>query len=140
METNAPAAAEKNVALRLHAAEGLAFWGDRDELAIVLNNLVSNAVKYNRPGGTVDVTLSGNAEAVTLSVADTGIGMTPEETGRLFAEFSRIKNAKTRDILGSGLGLSIVKKLVTLYDGTVRVESTPDVGTTFTATLPRAKG
>jgi len=140
LETHAPAAAEKNIALCLQAPEGLALWGDRDELAIMLNNLVSNAVKYNRPEGEVDVVMSAASQAVTLSVADTGIGMTTEEATRLFEEFSRIKNAKTRDILGSGLGLSIVKKLVTLYDGTLKVESTPDVGTTFTVTLPRAAG
>ena len=140
VETHAPAAAEKNVTLRLQVPAGLALRGDRDELAIVLNNLLSNAVKYNRPGGTVDVILRDDAGTVTLSVADTGIGMTDEEVARLFGEFSRIKNAKTRDILGSGLGLSIVKKLVTLYDGTVTVESTPDVGTTFTVALPRAAG
>ena len=70
-----------------------------------------------------------------MAVTDTGIGMTPEETERLFGEFVRIRNEKTRDILGSGLGLSIVKKLVTLYGGETVVKSEPDVGTTFTVTL-----
>ncbi|MCY2928413.1 MAG: HAMP domain-containing sensor histidine kinase [Planctomycetota bacterium] len=140
LETSAPGAAEGNIALHLHAPGRVVFPGDRDELAIVLNNLVSNAVKYNRQGGQVDVTLAADPAAVTLTVADTGIGMTSEESAHLFGEFSRIKNAKTRDILGSGLGLSIVKKLVTLYNGTVTVDSTPDVGTTFTVALPRSAG
>jgi signal transduction histidine kinase len=72
---------------------------------------------------------------VEIAVADTGIGMSPEEVSRLFGEFVRIKNERTANILGSGLGLSIVKKLVALYGGEVRVRSEPDVGTTFTVSL-----
>ena len=79
---------------------------DRGEMEIILNNLVSNAVKYNRDGGRVTVAIGGDAETLTIAVSDTGIGMTPEEAGRLFNDFVRIKNAKTRNILGSGLGLS----------------------------------
>jgi signal transduction histidine kinase len=75
-----------------------------------------------------------------LSVSDTGIGMTGEETARLFSEFTRIRNEKTRDILGSGLGLSIVKKLAQLYEGQATVTSTPDVGTAFTVILRRRCG
>ncbi len=61
--------------------------------------------------------------------------MTPEEQGKLFRDFVRVKNEKTKDILGSGLGLSTVKKLVQLYDGDITVESAPDVGSTFTVRL-----
>ena len=68
-------------------------------------------------------------------MADTGIGMTPEEVGRIFGEFARIKNEQTNHIPGSGLGLSIVKKLAQLYDGDVNVESQPQVGSTFTVVL-----
>jgi signal transduction histidine kinase len=71
-----------------------------------------------------------------MAVKDTGIGMTKEETAKLFGEFVRIKNAKTRNIMGSGLGLSILRKLATLYGGDVTVASQPDVGTTFTVHLP----
>jgi signal transduction histidine kinase len=71
-----------------------------------------------------------------MAVKDTGIGMSKEETAKLFGEFVRIKNAKTRNILGSGLGLSILRKLATLYGGDVTVASQPDVGTTFTVHLP----
>jgi signal transduction histidine kinase len=109
---------------------------DRGEIEIMLNNLVSNAVKYNRDGGRVDVTLSGGVEGVTMAVKDTGIGMTKEETAKLFGEFVRIKNTKTRNIMGSGLGLSILRKLANMYGGEVTVESQPDVGTTFTVRLP----
>lgn len=126
---------DKNLTLELHADGPAPLTCDRGEIEIILNNLISNAVKYNRPDERVDVTVSRDDDAVTISVADTGIGMAPEETERLFKEFTRIKNEKTRNILGSGLGLSIVQKLVSLYGGDVSVSSEPDVGSTFTVTL-----
>jgi two-component system, sensor histidine kinase and response regulator len=134
VETFAGQAAEKGVALALHGG-GVTMTADRGELEIIVNNLLSNAIKYNRKGGRADVTLSARDGVVTIVAADTGIGMTNEEAGRLFVEFSRIKNEKTRNVLGSGLGLSIVKKLSALYDGDVTATSRPDVGTTFTVTL-----
>jgi signal transduction histidine kinase len=96
---------------------------------------MTNAVKYNRDNGRVDVKIQPDADGMTLVFSDTGIGMSEEEQTRLFGEFARIKNEKTKDILGSGLGLSIVKKLLTFYDGTVDVKSVPDKGTTFTVRL-----
>ena len=138
MEMAAPEAAERNITIELHTDSPATIRGDADEIEIIFNNLISNAVKYNRDAGRVDVTLSGDEEALRITVADTGIGMTQEEADRLFGEFVRIKNSKTRNILGSGLGLSIVKKLAMLYGGTVSVESQPDVGTTFTVVLRHA--
>ena len=138
VETVAPLAAERQIELAVHADKPVLMQADRGEIEIILNNLVTNAVKYNRPSGRVDVTLAADDHAVTVEVADTGIGMSPEEQARLFQDFVRIKNTKTRDILGSGLGLSIVRKLATLYGGQVRLVSQPDVGTTFTVTLDRA--
>ncbi len=69
--------------------------------------------------------------------SDTGIGINEADKENLFSEFVRIKNEKTRNISGSGLGLSIVKKVVELYHGTISVDSIPDVGTTFTVRLPK---
>ena len=112
---------------------------DRGELEILFNNLVSNAVKYNREGGRVDVTVDEAGGGLRVVVADTGIGLTPEEAARLFQEFVRIKNDRTRGIAGTGLGLSIVKKLAQLYGGDVHVQSQPGVGSTFEVTLPQAK-
>ena len=77
-----------------------------------------------------------DSEAI-LIISDTGIGITKNDTENLFTEFVRIKNEKTRNIAGSGLGLSIVKKVVELYHGTINVDSTPDVGTVFTIRLPK---
>ncbi len=111
--------------------------GDQGELEIILNNLVSNAVKYNRDGGRVTIDIGGDDETVKLRVTDTGIGMTAEESDRLFHDFVRIKNEKTRKILGSGLGLSTVRKLARLYAGNVTAQSEPDTGSTFTVELER---
>jgi two-component system sensor histidine kinase/response regulator len=139
IETATPAARERHVEIVLHAPEHVPAVADRGELEILLNNLVSNAVKYNREGGRVDVVIEEADGGVRLIVADTGIGLTAEEARRLFQEFVRIKNDRTRGIPGTGLGLSIVKKLAQLYGGDVTVRSEPGVGSTFEVSLPQMK-
>ncbi len=139
IELMEPRAAERNINLNLHCSGPVVIDADRTEMEIIFNNLVSNAVKYNRDGGTVDVTVETTDDGARLSVADTGIGMSKEDQAKLFGEFSRIRNKQTKHILGSGLGLSIVKRLVTIYDGEIRVDSEPEVGSTFTATLKPAE-
>jgi signal transduction histidine kinase len=138
IEVVAAEAAGRGIAAQLVAPERLPFTADRGEMDMLFNNLVSNAVKYNRDRGTVTVTLARTDLGVRVAVADTGIGMTTDEVAKLFGEFVRIKNAKTRNILGSGLGLSVVKRLVQLYEGEVTVASVPDVGTTFAVVLKPA--
>jgi len=140
LETMQPEAGRRGVKMELHASGKVPVWADRSELEIILNNLVSNAVKYNHDEGHVDVTVESSGDHVAVRVKDTGIGMSPEEVGRLFREFVRIKNKKTRNIVGSGLGLSIVRKLVDLYGGEISVESRPEEGTSFLITLPAACG
>jgi signal transduction histidine kinase len=135
METFEPMAAERGIDLELQVPEDLQMTADESELSIILNNLVSNAIKYNRDNGSVTVKASRTDHTVTLSVADTGIGLTEEEQKRLFGEFVRIRNDKTRMIPGSGLGLSTVRKIVMLYDGRIDVRSIPDEGTHFTIML-----
>jgi signal transduction histidine kinase len=128
----------RGIAIRIHADGDASLMADPREIDMLLNNLISNAVKYNREDGSVDVRITCHGPQATISVADTGIGMTPEEVSRIFGEFARIKNEQTNHIPGSGLGLSIVKKLVQLYDGEVTVESQARVGTTFTVVLNAA--
>jgi hypothetical protein len=135
IESFLPDARERDIAIELHADGPAVHPADPGEVEIMLNNLISNAVKYNRDGGRVDVTLSQESGSATVQVADTGIGMTEEEAGKLFKDFVRIRNEKTKNILGSGLGLSTLRKLAQLYHGDVTVESEPDVGTTFTVIL-----
>lgn len=132
-----PRADERGIAIELQLDDDLQMTADRGEIEIVLNNLISNAVKYNRDQGRVEVRVSADAEWLTITVKDTGIGMSAEDAGRLFKDFVRIKNEQTRGIPGSGLGLSIVKKIADLYGGDVALESEPDVGSTFTVRLRR---
>jgi signal transduction histidine kinase len=135
IETYTPEAQGRDITLGLDAEPSVSFLGDQSEIEIIFNNLVSNAVKYNRDGGRVDISIKRNDDAVVIAVSDTGIGMAKEEAAKLFGDFVRIKNEKTQGILGSGLGLSILKKLAQLYHGEVKVTSAPDVGTTFTVVL-----
>jgi two-component system, sensor histidine kinase and response regulator len=133
---NVKAEAERReIAVQLEMPSGLLMDCDRTEIEMVFNNLISNAVKYNRDHGRVGISVVMTGDEIRIQVQDTGIGMTQEETQRLFSDFSRIKNEKTRHILGSGLGLSTLKKIVMLYNGDITVKSKPDVGSTFTATL-----
>jgi two-component system, sensor histidine kinase and response regulator len=157
-------AAGRGVSITLRAPEPVEMVADLSELEIILNNLVSNGVKYNKDGGSVTVMLERKAAAaptaadspddslddaesgapgsvtgrpgqVKIQVADTGIGMTPEESAKLFQEFMRIKNEETYKILGSGLGLSTVRKLARLYGGDATVKSEKGKGSVFTVTL-----
>ena len=130
-------AEERDITVALHTEGLLTFEADRSEIEMILNNLVSNAVKYNRDGGKVDLRVVSSDEDVRIEVTDTGIGMTPEEVSRLFEEFVRIKNAKTEKIVGSGLGLSIVRKIVNLYKGEISVDSRPSAGSIFRIRLPK---
>jgi signal transduction histidine kinase len=135
IETVSAAAAGRGITIVLDAPGTAPLTADRGEIEIIFNNLVSNAVKYNRDGGSVAVTIAPGDPGWRISVADTGIGLTPEESARLFEEFVRIKNDKTRNIAGTGLGLSIVRKLAHLYGGDATVASEPGTGSTFTVTL-----
>lgn len=133
-----PDADEHHLTIHLEAGAPVCMTADPTEIEIILNNMVSNAVKYNRDGGRVDVAVTRDDHQVKIAVSDTGIGMTSDEAAGLFKDFVRVKSDKTKDILGSGLGLSIVKKLAVLYGGDVAVESQPDVGSTFTVVLADA--
>ena len=132
-----PYAIQMDVSINLEVRTDVVIMADPSDMEIVFNNLISNAVKYNKLGGKADITIDSSETDAILIFSDTGIGITKTDSENLFSEFVRIKNEKTRNISGSGLGLSIVKKVVELYHGTIKVESTPDVGTTFTIRLPK---
>lgn len=140
VETALPEAMQRQITLELKAVPQISLQADREEIEIILNNLISNAVKYNRDGGKVVVDISVSGGKALISVSDTGIGMTAEETAMLFNEFVRIKNEKTRGILGSGLGLSIIRKLAAFYGGECSVQSTPGQGSTFSVSLDLSSG
>ena len=135
MELFAVDAEHRGITMELDADAGAELQADAGEAEIVLNNLVSNAVKYNRDGGSVRVELRRLDGGLRVSVTDTGYGLTADEQAKLFTEFMRIKNEHTVKVLGSGLGLSTVRKITNLYEGEATVTSEPGVGSTFTVTL-----
>ena len=111
---------------------------DRDEMAQVLVNLLDNAIAYTPRGGHVTLSASETSEAVTVSVADTGIGILSHDIPRLFERFYRADKARSRASGGTGLGLSIVKHIVENHGGTVGVESEYNKGSVFSFTLPKS--
>jgi two-component system, sensor histidine kinase and response regulator len=139
MDTMRPYSIQRDVKVTLHDPDNVVVCADPDEMEIIFNNLLSNAIKYNKDGGNVDCTIEESNELVTITVKDSGIGMTQEEMDKLFHDFVRIKNEKTKNITGSGLGLSIVKKLAENYGGKIEVSSFPDKGSIFIVTLPNVK-
>ncbi|GAB1419163.1 hypothetical protein MASR2M12_19280 [Bacteroidales bacterium] len=137
MDTMEPYSIQKNVKMTLQKSGNTYLLADADEMEIVFNNLISNAVKYNKDNGKVDVAIVDQGSSIKITVTDTGIGMSPDDMEKIFQDFVRIKNSKTKEITGTGLGLSIAKKMVEQHNGTITVSSIPDEGTTFEVTLPR---
>jgi len=136
IDTVEPLAIQRNVKIYLEGEDDIFINADRNEIEIIFNNLVSNAVKYNKEGGKVYINISKAKGYYQITVEDTGIGISEEDSALLFHDFVRIRNAKTKDTTGSGLGLSIAKKMVELYKGTIDLESVPDVGSKFTVKIP----
>lgn len=112
--------------------------GVRRLLYEVVYNLCDNAIKYNRGGGRVDVTVAADAGGSSITVADTGIGIAPEHQGRVFERFYRVDKSHSKASGGTGLGLSIVKHAMQLHHGRIELESTPGTGTTIRAIFPKA--
>jgi signal transduction histidine kinase len=111
------------------------FWCDQGLLKIALNNLITNAIKYSPNGGEIAIALSGQADAITISVTDQGIGIPSADCAALFQSFSRASNVDT--IPGIAMGLAIAKACVELHSGDILLVSHPDCGTTFTMHLPK---
>jgi signal transduction histidine kinase len=109
---------------------------DRKALDVLVDNLVTNAIKYNRAGGTVTVTLRARGNEIRLAVADTGIGIPEAQREFLFNEFFRVHTEATSDVPGTGLGLAICKRIAMELGATIEVESREGEGTTFCVALP----
>jgi signal transduction histidine kinase/DNA-binding response OmpR family regulator len=112
---------------------------DHDSIFMVLSNLIDNAIKYTPEHGHVNVRIDHEGICVRVSVRDDGIGMTTEEKDSAFDEFYRAKNKYTVHVPGTGLGLTLVKRLVDMHQGKVTVQSEPGKGSTFTISLPTAE-
>ncbi len=109
---------------------------DADKVAQILVNLVSNAIKYSPNGGEIGIRLAQEGDCTRWQISDQGLGMTPEEQGLLFQQFSRLPQKGTRKIKGTGLGLYITRRLIEAHRGRIWVESTPGEGSTFSFELP----
>jgi signal transduction histidine kinase len=132
-----PAAEKKQIEVHLDMSDAsLQLWADSSRLAQVIDNLLSNGVKFTPEGGDVFVTVHTLAETARLEVRDTGVGIPEDEAQRLFERFFRASTAQ--NIPGTGLGLSITREIVEAHDGTISVRSAVGAGTTITVDLPLA--
>ncbi len=134
-------AASRDVGLRtLHSAEPVVVLGDRSQLIRAVQNLMSNAVKFSRPGGAVQLRVAQVDGDAVLEVIDEGIGIPAGDLPGLGSRFYRASNAVRAEIAGTGLGLRIVQTILDRHAGTLSVDSVEGEGTTFTAKLPTHTG
>ncbi len=131
-----PLAAEQDVRLRTDLAEGCVVSASADDLYQIIFNLAENAVKYNHPGGSVDLALRQADGQALLTVADTGIGIPEADMEHIFDRFYRVDKARSRASGGSGLGLAIVHDAVVANGGTIQAAPRPQGGTEFTVSFP----
>lgn len=131
---------DRRIALDVDGSAGaMIVPGDEARLHQVLSNLVTNAVRHTPPGTPVTVRLASTEDEVHIDVIDTGPGLRPEDTERIFERFYRVDSSRNRASGGAGLGLSIVQVLVTAHHGRIEVGETPGGGATFSVTLPRER-
>lgn len=129
------AAAARNVTVSV-TGQPAVLPGVRRLIYEIVYNLCDNAIKYNRDGGRVDITVAHDADGSSITVADTGIGIAPEHQGRVFERFYRVDKSHSKASGGTGLGLSIVKHAVQYHHGRIELESTPGTGTTIRVVFP----
>ncbi|MBK5484309.1 PAS domain S-box protein [Peribacillus sp. TH16] len=130
---------EKEVSLEIKASsEPVFIEGESDRIKQVFINLITNALTYTPNGGWVTVNVTENEQTVDIIVQDSGIGIEEKELPRIFERFYRIDKARSRDSGGTGIGLAIVKHIIEVHKGKIKVESTPGSGTTFTVTLNKS--
>lgn len=132
-------AQEKGIRLELHLERKPVVWGNRDQLQQVMDNLLSNALKYTSSGGQIGIRLTQRGQEALVSVQDTGIGIPEEHLPRVFDRFYRVDKARSRQDGGSGLGLSIARKVVEAHGGNIWLKSQVGKGTTVYFTVPLAE-
>jgi signal transduction histidine kinase len=132
------AAEAAGVTLEIEADGERPLRGSQQDLALLVRNLVDNAIRYSHEGGQVRVEIASDDREVTLRVKDTGIGIPSKDIPRVFERFYRVDRARSRETGGTGLGLAIVKHVVENHGGTIEVESELGRGTTFTIRFPAA--
>ena len=138
-----PLSEAAHISINLNVQEGLAteILANRNQFTEVLTNLISNAIKFSRPGGAVGIVIEeGSANELSkmlqISISDEGVGIPEAELDNVFASFFRASNVRNSEIVGTGLGLAIVSRIVEEHHGSITVESTLNVGTTFRVEVP----
>ena len=130
-----PQAAEAQVFVHVDC-QPLMIHANLQQMRELLTNLISNAIKYNRPGGQVWINIRETDGQMVIRVKDNGVGIPSDSLDRIFERFYRVDKGRSRKQGGTGLGLSIVKHIVNFYHGTIHVSSEPDMGSEFTVFLP----
>ncbi len=128
---------QKNIKLNIDGSPEIYVKGDENLLKQLVYNLIENAIKYNRDGGEINIQIDKNEKNVILKISDTGYGIPEEDLNKIFNRFYRVSKSRTRSEGGLGLGLNIVKKIVELHNGEIKVESEINKGSTFTVILPK---
>ncbi len=126
----------KNIEVEL-SGEQVDIFADQDLLSQVWINLLNNSIKFTQVNGKISISVSKNEGGIETTIADMGVGMTREELSHIFERFYMADKARSRKMGGSGLGLSIVKKIVQMHSGYINVDSKKDVGTTFKVIIPQ---
>ena len=138
VDSISPQAAERGINIELNDSSDFPnIYADRSNMERLFTNLISNAVKYNKDNGKVTIKASGNGDLLSVEISDTGIGIPSSDVARIFDVFYRSDNAKLAEEVSSGVGLYIVKQIVEVHGGTIRVKSKEGEGTTFTVVLPK---
>ncbi len=136
IESFHPLAQEKNIDLNFtHDEEEIIMTFDREKMRFILNNLLTNAIKFTPNGGKIDVAAQSESNQLLLSVSDNGIGLSSSEAEKVFDRYYQVRKKDATQI-GDGIGLALVKELVELLNGTISVKSTEKLGSTFTVCLP----
>src|SRR6202042_1246694 len=136
-DANQPLAVNKQQTIAVSAPPDFVTMCDVDRMREAIDNLISNAIKYSPIGGRITVLVSHEQNNTTIRVADQGAGLSPEDLGRLFGRFQRLSAKPTAGESSTGLGLSIVKRIIDMHGGQVTAESGgPGQGSTFTVMLP----
>ena len=131
-----PIAEKKNIELLYEANREALIEADEMKLSLAFNNLVENGIKYTPEGGSVKVIIDGDHQNAFVTVMDTGIGISEEEQSRIFDRFYRVDKTRDRETGGTGLGLSITHATIMLHNGSVKISSSENNGTTFVVRLP----
>jgi signal transduction histidine kinase len=136
-EANQPLAVNKQQAIHVTAPANIVTMCDTDRIREAIDNLISNAIKYSPIGGKITVAVTHEGHDTIIRVSDEGAGLSPEDLGRLFGRFQRLSAKPTAGESSTGLGLSIVKRIIDMHGGEVTADSDgPGKGSTFTISLP----